>query len=263
MRYAVLSDVHANLHALRAVLADSEQQGVDEHVFAGDVVGYGPFPNECVELLHARRVVCVAGNHDLIAAGLLDTEACSPFAKEALAWTRQELREDVLQILTRLPSTVTCDDLVVTHGSLDSPVEYVRSEQRASALLRELSRRAPRAAVLVLGHTHLPWVYSAEHGTLLRGRGSTTLRGSQPHLLNPGSVGQSRDRSPEARYAIFDAGTRTVSIRSVAYDVDACRRALSERHRPVTSCHERPPSVRRRLSARLTRARRTAGAGLS
>ena len=149
MRYAVLADIHGNLHALDAVLAALKDAEVDGYLVAGDLVGYGPFPNECVERVAELDAACVAGNHDLIVLGQLSDERCIPLARTSLAWTRDVLRDDARAYLERLPRVVDTGRVVMTHGSLDDPSEYTRTPEQAVTQLGRLAagasqRRGPR-----------------------------------------------------------------------------------------------------------------------
>ena len=261
MRYGVLADVHGNLHALDAVLAFLSTQDLDGHLCAGDLVGYGPLPNESV-----RRVVglggrCVAGNHDLMALGRLSDERCIPLARKTLAWTRQVLDEDVRALLAALPPTERLDGILLCHGWLEDPQRYVVGEHEAIARLRDVDGGAP---IVIAGHTHRPAAVGARAGTLPPGAdGTVRLPPGEPVLLNPGAVGQSRAADPSARVMVLDTEARTAAFHAVPYDVAACRAALQERGLPPGACHL-PPSrwrdaasaVRRRMRGSRARAAR-------
>jgi predicted phosphodiesterase len=260
LRYGVISDIHANLHALDAVLGMLSRVGVDDVLCAGDLVGYGPMPNECVARIAALGARCVAGNHDLIALGRLSDIDCSELAQDSLRWTRRELSRDSRRYLDALPSVVTTPDgVVVAHGSLESPAEYVRNADQRNAQLALLERMHPEAHVLILGHTHRRVAHGADVGTSrLRWRGSVALAPSDRYLLNPGSVGQSRERTARARFMVLDLDRRRVTYYSVAYDLAGCRRALRDRGRPTWSMHLNPSALARSASL-LRRALRPRG----
>ena len=155
MRYGVISDVHANLPALEAVLEALERLGVDAYACAGDLVGYGPQPNECVDVVSRLGAACVAGNHDLIALGELSEERCERVARESLQWTRAALDAATRDYLAGLPRRLELPGgVVVSHGSLDDPQEYVLRPDQAAGQLRRLAELHPEAGILVLGHTH-------------------------------------------------------------------------------------------------------------
>ncbi|MCC2672270.1 MAG: metallophosphoesterase [Armatimonadetes bacterium] len=251
MRYGLISDIHANLHALDAVLHALHAEGVDAYLCAGDLVGYGPFPNECVDRLAELGATCVAGNHDLIALGLLSDDRCIPLAQRSLRWTRDELRDDTRQFLQALPRRVEIEaETVLAHGSLDDPQEYVTRPAQAEQQLRQLTTAFPAARRLVLGHTHRQWHFTP--GWTVHPATSAEPAPQGPVLINPGSVGQSRDRSPNARFGILDLETGDVLLRAVAYDAAACRDALRSRGLSPASCHLNP-SRAARLTGRLQR----------
>ena len=231
MRYAVLSDVHGNLHALEAVVAAAQRAGVDGWLCAGDVVGYGAFPVECVARLRELDALCVAGNHELLALGRLDEARTGGLARGALPHTRAALDNDARAWLGGLPAQVEADGVTVAHGSLDDAEEYVRSTERAAALVARVQGRG-----LVLGHTHQPWLWEEGRGSVLRdGAGTARLQGR--FLLNPGSVGQSRSASPAARFAVLDLGRDEVELVAVDYDRQAARAALRRAGLPPDSYH--------------------------
>jgi predicted phosphodiesterase len=235
MRYGVIADVHGNLPALEAAVERLEAERVDAYWCPGDLVGYGPFPNECVSLVASLRgLECVAGNHDLIALGRLGDDRCFRLARETLAWTARELTGASRAFLGALPLDARpAGGVLLSHGSPGDPQEYVRAPERARELLDGIEER-----LLVLGHTHEPWEF--EHG----GR----------RLLNPGSVGQSRTRDPRARFAVLDAERGDVTFVAAEYDVAAVKRALRERGLPQNACHLPPARLPRRVAGRVARA---------
>jgi predicted phosphodiesterase len=239
---AVIADVHGNLHALRAVLDRIRAAGVRTIVCAGDLVGYGPHPNECVELVAETASACVAGNHDLMAIGTLPVEG-GRLIRQTQEWTRAQLRPDVRAYLAALPINLVAAEMVVAHGSLDDPTRYVAGEDDGWAEIGEAARRHPAARQLVLGHTHHRRVLpEGRAAAVLTGDARVRLELDRRYLLNPGSVGQSRDWMPalRARFMIADLDAGWVDCRSVEYDVAACRAALRERGLPPFSMHLPP-----------------------
>jgi predicted phosphodiesterase len=238
MRYGVISDVHANLHALDAALDFLSTQHVDRYLCAGDLVGYGPLPNECIRLVRDLDAACVAGNHDLIVLGRLSDEPCIPLARASLRWTGAVLDNESRAFLESLPLRATTSDAAVAHGSLVDPQAYVLTDVQARACLHDLDRFAPDASIVVLGHTHRPMAVGLRSGRLLsQAAGSVSLPPGEAVVLNPGAVGQSRDSDPRARVMVLDTEARLATFHAVAYDVEACRRALADRGLPPTSCH--------------------------
>jgi predicted phosphodiesterase len=260
VRYGILSDVHGNLHALEATLDALAGLDVGDYLCAGDLVGYGPLPNECVATLAAVGARCVAGNHDLIALGRLPDDSCTPLARDSLRWTAAQLDPVARSYLERLPRVLaTPDGLVVAHGSMTDPLEYVREGDQRAEQLRRLQRDHPEASVLILGHTHLRAAHSARHGTIKARSGATVgLTEGDRFLLNPGSVGQSRERTARAGFIVLDADRREATFHAVRFDVRGCRRALRQRGLPARSHHVRPSTLRR-YAGRLRRAARHPG----
>lgn len=252
MRYAVLADIHGNLHALDAVLAAVRGESVDGYLVAGDLVGYGAFPNECVDRVAELGAACVAGNHDLIVLGQLSDERCIPLARTSLAWTKEVLSDDARAYLERLPRTIDTGPVVLAHGSLDDPEEYTRTPEQAVAQLGRLGREHPEARVLVVGHTHRPW--ACEEGGRVPARDGGLTLASERMLLNPGAVGQSRELLVRARYLLLDLDRSVATFRAVRYDTKACREALRARGLSPRSNHLRPT-----VGGAVRRARRTVG----
>jgi predicted phosphodiesterase len=253
MRYGVIADVHANAHALDAALAFLATQELDGYLCAGDLVGYGPLPNECVRRVLALPGRCVAGNHDLIALGRLSDERCIPLARASLRWTRGVLEDDVRTLLAGLPLGVTVDGIALRHGSIADPQEYVVTMHQAGACLEQLAGLTPPARVLIVGHTHRPMAVTRDGSVLPHSStGEVRLPPDEPILLNPGAVGQSRSADLRARVMVLDTKARVASFHGLEYDLDACREALRERGLPVKSCQVRS-SRWRAVAARLRR----------
>jgi predicted phosphodiesterase len=253
MRIAVVSDIHANLPALTAVRDALAAERLDACVCPGDLVGYGPHPNECVELVRELGWTCTSGNHDLIALGELTWERCIPIARRTLAWTREVMTPATAAALRALPASATVGPLMVTHGGVGDPERYVQTDAEAAA---ELGRAG--ADVLVLGHTHHPLAYAEAAGALLRDRaGVVELPPGERVLLNAGSVGQTRVGGPTARFAIVDTDARRADFREIAYDVRAVRRALRRAGLPTTAHAPYHPPAYRRAAGRLRRRLRT------
>jgi putative phosphoesterase len=228
VRLGLISDVHANLPALDAALAALDRAGVDALVCAGDLVGYGPHPNACVDRIAERGVPTVAGNHDLMALGELSTDRCVGTARASQHWTREVLSAEARAYLAALPRRLELPDAVVAHGSLDDPEEYVVTPAQATAQLDALARRHPSHRVLVLGHTHRQRLDRA--GPL--------------RLVNPGATGQSRqwERAPRARCAVVtDTGVEWLAVRYDVAPVLADLQAIGVSRRAVHA----PPGPRR------------------
>jgi predicted phosphodiesterase len=227
MRILVVSDVHANLAALNAVIKDA---GAFDRVWClGDVVGYGPEPNECIDRLRSFDLLCLAGNHDLAAVGKLTLVDFNPDAKEAIAWSRFQLSSANRNWLETLPTrTVVTDyDITLVHGSPRDPIwEYVFTPPIARACLDSID-----TPICLNGHTHVPLIFRKPEFEV--GVFSDRLYINRPvslkldrWLINPGSVGQPRDDDPRAAYAIFDAEAMTFTHHRVQYDVTATQNKM-------------------------------------
>jgi predicted phosphodiesterase len=219
MRIAVISDIHSNLHALEAVLADIDAEAPDEIWCLGDVVGYGPKPNECADIVRERAAVVLVGNHDLAAIGLLDTSDFGPLAAESAHWTGQTLGEQQAAWLRTLRPAATRAGLELFHGSARDPVwEYVLTEDVALENL-ELTT----APIVLVGHSHLAlalaWDGQQLEGGLAAGGTKLDTSGAR-WLINPGSVGQPRDGDARAAWLLIDIPAGRAAFRRVPYPIE-------------------------------------------
>jgi predicted phosphodiesterase len=219
MRVLVISDIHANLTAFQAVLEDAK--GEWDFVWClGDVVGYGPDPNECVDLLRSMPHLCLAGNHDWAALGRLDIRTFNADARKAVTWTSDTLRADNIEYLAALPTTFVLGSYTLVHGSPREPVwEYI-----LDPLIAALNFPHFETPYCLVGHTHTPIVFEVigEKGDTeayppiySKGR---TLNGNR-QIINPGSVGQPRDSNPDAAYGLLDVSNGVFEHRRISYDI--------------------------------------------
>jgi predicted phosphodiesterase len=229
MRIAVLSDIHANLPALEAVLGDLPT--TDEVWILGDTVGYGPQPNEVIVALQHIGARAVMGNHDGAAIGTVDPAYFNPDARAAIEWTAATIDENTKAYIASLPEVRRDGDLTAVHGSPRDPIwGYITGPSIAAANLEAYDTR-----LCLFGHTHLPVAYQELDGevvpTLGLPGGSTRLGGNRA-LLNPGSVGQPRDGLRDAAYAILELNGSpeddAFAFRRVAYDIDRTQRLMRE-----------------------------------
>jgi diadenosine tetraphosphatase ApaH/serine/threonine PP2A family protein phosphatase len=230
-RVAVISDIHANWHALEAVLEAVEREEPDELWCLGDLVGYGPRPNPCCVAVERRAALSLAGNHDLGVLGVLDLGEFTGDAVVAARWTRGVLAEGSRAFLQSLQSSGRREGAELFHASPRDPVwEYVLSAETAGAAL-ELTE----APLVLVGHSHVPLAITLEDGVLDGGvapGGTETPLGPGRRLLNPGSVGQPRDGDPRAAWLLLDFGAGNASFRRVEYDVARTQEEIRERGLP-------------------------------
>lgn len=222
MRFAVLTDIHANREAFEAVLADAAARGVDRIALLGDVVGYGPDPGWCVDKaaeLVAAGAVCVQGNHDCAAAGGL--ESLGPNARQAMDWTKARLSDGHRVFLAGLPLTEKVQDVLFVHASANDPRSwiYVNSASMARGAFRSCAER-----VILCGHVHLPLLASSDVAGVVRVQDfrmalPIPLIRSRRWLAVVGAVGQPRDGVAQAGYAILDTGSNELTFRRVPYDM--------------------------------------------
>lgn len=234
MKRAIVSDIHSNLDALTTVLADIAEQGVDEIYCLGDIIGYGPQPRECIDLVMNMKA-CILGNHDQ--AALFDPEGFSNNAEQAIFWTRGRLESPIdpenpddpelravqqkrWNFLCELPRAIREGDLLFVHGSARNPLsEYVFPEDICNQQKMErIFGMIPRYCFQ--GHTHVPGIFT-EAGAFLRQDELTSgyRLGDQKVMINVGSVGQPRDGDPRSCYVILE--DQTVNFRRVAYPIES------------------------------------------
>lgn len=223
MRALVLSDIHANIVALDAVLASAP--AVDEIWHLGDVVGYGPEPDAVVDRLRELGALGVMGNHDAAAVGGDEIESFNVDARQAMEWTRTAISDATCTWLAALPERLVRGDWTLVHGSPRDPIwEYVTSTPIARASVAALETRHG-----LHGHTHVPIGFLDQDGalaTMSPGSGSVLELGDRRVLLNPGSVGQPRDGIPAASWLVLDTDAGTASWHRTAYDVALVQAAM-------------------------------------
>jgi len=207
MRFAVISDVHANLEALEAVLKDIRKRRVEGILFLGDAVGYGPNPNECLQVLSDNCRILLAGNHDRAAAGLTDIEYFNEYAKKAVLWTRQVLTEKSRRLIENLPvqQKLKKENVLLVHSSPKEPEawHYLVTLWDAEVNFQYFDER-----ICILGHSHLPFVIERlPSGEMITYNSTAGLGQNERYIINAGSVGQPRDGDPRACYVLFEGGS--------------------------------------------------------
>ncbi len=247
MRVLVISDIHANLTALETVLEDARQFDYQAVWCLGDIVGYGPEPDECIEQIRMLASVCVVGNHDWAVLGQMDVDEFNAEARRAVLWTREHISQANLAWLGQQPhAPIIMGSFTITHGSPRDPIwEYVLYPATARVNFEFFS-----TPYCLVGHTHVPALYILpEPNTTVRALSPTpgqtiALRdlarsGNGRVIMNPGSVGQPRDNDPRTAYAIVDTENATWLPRRVSYPFE------------ITQAHMRAAGLPERLINRL------------
>ncbi len=223
MRIGILGDIHSNFEALTTAVKALRAEGVDHWVQVGDIVGYGPDPQACLDLVRELNCTVCMGNHDAAVVNLLDTEYFNAYARLAIEWTREQLRPTDVDYLRGLPLVVEHHDYTVVHGTLHLPelFGYVLTQVEAKESIRQ-----QRTTVSFVGHSHVPAVYVERpdmRPNELEGHYDSEIalstRGASKILVNVGSVGQPRDEDPRTAYALYDPRNQELWIRRAAYDI--------------------------------------------
>jgi predicted phosphodiesterase len=219
VKYLIIADIHSNLEAFQTVLEDANNYGGFGNVWClGDVVGYGPDPVACIRLLKQLDPICVCGNHDLAAVGKIDIGDFNSDAATANRWTALQLTDNDKRFLLDLPGQAEEGEFTLAHGSPRMPVwEYIAHGFTASENFKYFETK-----YCLVGHTHVPQVFEEEDGMAnegYMGHGDVLLLGDKRLIINPGGVGQPRDRDPKASYAIYDSDERKLYHYRVSYDV--------------------------------------------
>lgn len=231
MRYLILSDLHANLQAINAVLDDAASPGYDAVLVLGDLVGYGADPAPVIErTLALEPVAIVRGNHDKVCAGIEPASLFNDVARRSIEWTAEALSSDQLAVLASLPKgpVVVSDTIEICHGSPFDEDQYLFDAADAAQAIDASTTR-----LCLFGHTHLPAIFATREDPVRPAAngadGEWVLPARGPALVNVGSVGQPRDGDPRAAYGLLNTATSVLSMRRVTYDVaGAQQRILSE-----------------------------------
>jgi predicted phosphodiesterase len=237
MRVAIISDIHSNLEALKAVLDQIDQDNISLIVNLGDLVGYNANPKECVDLVQARKIISILGNHDRAATQVKFAEGFNILAYQALVWSAKALSARHKQFLDGLQHTkVLWDRYLLFHGAPENPDAYIFYLFQAKRAFNYMRKKTPGVRLAFFGHTHHRALWQRD----LRGKVSKVqisedyllLDPEQMYLINPGSVGQPRQKQWQASYLVFTNEPETIHFRSVAYDVHSAQNKIREAQLP-------------------------------
>jgi len=225
MRYAILSDIHANLEGLTVVLNSLRRDSIDAYYCIGDIVGYGANPNECIDEIRAISCISAAGNHDWAAAGIIPADYFNDFAREAVEWTGSVLTSGNREFLRSLGLVLQGTGITLVHGTLVEPHAF--HYMFNCGVARE-TFEAMQANICFVGHTHIAgfFVMDDKEGVSFNAQRQIRIEPGHKYIVNAGSVGQPRDNNPRAAYCVFDTASMIVQIKRESYDVVAASRKI-------------------------------------
>jgi predicted phosphodiesterase len=223
MRFAIFSDLHANLEATEAVLADAHEKECSQFVCLGDLVGYNANPHECVEVVRKMECPVVKGNHDEQACLGKSSRDFNELAEQAINWTRAHLTDEDKQWLAALRMTRQVRDFTIVHATLDTPNEWGYVFNNLDAVASFTYQHTP---VCFFGHTHVAGAFVRDDGVRRVKTEQLMIEPGKKYFINTGSVGQPRDGDPRAAYCIYDAEKSVVEQRRIRYDLPKAQRKI-------------------------------------
>ncbi|MCD6162302.1 MAG: metallophosphoesterase family protein [candidate division Zixibacteria bacterium] len=227
MRLAFFSDVHANLAALNAVILDFRAEKIDRIFFLGDAVGYGPNPNECVELIDEIAEIKLMGNHDYAALGLMKTDYFNQYAAESMSWTKDSISQKAIEILSDFEITSEVDNFMLVHASPKEPDQwhYILDMDDVVENFEYFKNQ-----ICLIGHTHRPYIVTRdEEGSCsISQKEQENICDNKRYLINIGSVGQPRDSDPRSCYLICDTEKKIVRLKRIAYNLNETQKQMSK-----------------------------------
>ena len=236
MRYLIFTDIHGNLESFIALLKFIQRKKIDYYLFLGDLVGYGASPNEIIQKIQTiKPISLIRGNHDKAVCGLDSIDTFNPIAASAIYWTKQNLKKKNMDYLSRLKKgpIIIHDDITLCHGAPFDEDYYIFGEFDAAEAFKYI-----RTPLCFFGHTHFPYVYTEKEnfveGTFLMGNSNEVkLEKGVKYLINPGSVGQPRDRNPRASCAIYDSDVKRIKFFRLDYDIEEAQKKIREEDLPL------------------------------
>jgi len=222
MRFAIISDIHANIEALNAFFESIDSNPVDKIICLGDIVGYNANPNECIDLIRAKKIASLMGNHDSRAAGLEDLSEFNLLAADAIRWTQGVLTEQNKEYLAKLPRYLRVPKgFYAVHGSINDTDRYIYGAADALRNFKLLDK-VRGLTICFFGHTHVPISYLGLNDSVRMNLDNViNVKKGANYLINPGGLGQSRDKDPRGSYAIYDTEAAEVSFHRIEYDIEA------------------------------------------
>jgi predicted phosphodiesterase len=236
VRYLIFTDIHGNLESFIALLKFIQRKKIDYYLFLGDLVGYGASPNEIIQKIQTiKPISLIRGNHDKAVCGLDSIDTFNPIAASAIYWTKQNLKKKNMDYLSRLRKgpIILHHDITLCHGAPFDEDYYIFGEFDAAEAFKYI-----RTPLCFFGHTHFPYVYTEKEnfveGTFLMGNSNEIkLEKGVKYLINPGSVGQPRDRNPRASCAIYDSDVKRIKFFRLDYDIEEAQKKIREEDLPL------------------------------
>lgn len=235
MRYLIFTDIHGNLEAFNALLKFIQKRKIDHYLFLGDLVGYGASPNEIIQKVRALKPLAkIRGNHDKAVCQLDTIQTFNPIASSAIHWTRQNILKKNMNFLCNLkqgPITIH-DNIMLCHGAPFDEDHYIFGEFDAAEAFLHIDTQ-----LCFFGHTHFPFVYTERdhivEGTFLSGDSNEIkIEKGVKYLINPGSIGQPRDRNPKVSCAIYDSKTSKIKFYRLEYDIEGAQKKILDAKLP-------------------------------
>src|SRR5678810_326351 len=223
MRYAVIADIHANLEAFQAVLADAKAMNCTHYACLGGVVGYNANPKECLDIIREMGMPCIKGNHDEYCSNEGAMEGFNPYAAEAVSWTRRQLSPEDRKWLRELKYLRLVASFSIVHATLDGPQRWGYVFDRLAAAA---SFTYQNTTVCFFGHTHVPVAFIRD--TVVRGGTYSKFKvePGKKYFVNVGAVGQPRDNNPKAAYVVYDMNEGTIELRRLDYDIATAQKKI-------------------------------------
>ncbi len=225
MIYAIISDIHSNLEALKKVLEEIDKLAGNKTICLGDIVGYGANPNECVEIIKERNVESIMGNHDIVACGKKEPYDFNPVARAAVLWTRKALKFENREFLYNLSDVKLVDDFLIVHGAISDPDLYIFSSYDARMEFKLMKKHS----ICFFGHTHVRTYYALINDDVRQLFDyELKIEPNAKYLINPGSVGQPRDGDPRTSFLIYDSKEGYVKFIRLEYDISTAQKKIIE-----------------------------------
>lgn len=230
MRLIIISDIHANLEALEATFRRIDEINPDKILCLGDIIGYGPNPNECVKIVKNKVDISLSGNHEYGVLGRTDLQSFNENARIACEWTKKVLSDENLAYIKNLPVSVVDEDILLVHSTPINPERWDYIFTARDALYQFMEFSEP---LCLVGHTHVPVCFGERGTCVFTDGGLLFLKEGTKYIINFGSVGQPRDYDPRASFGVIDTEERKIQLIRVAYDIEKVQRKIIENGLPL------------------------------